>query len=130
MRPVIRTFGDSSMSHFIGLDVSQKSTAICVVDKDGRRIWRGQCLSVPEDIGAAVYTGRLRRMDVEELAPHMRPASHLDALARCAELVEVGIAVGLQGAAEVLEMPARERQAAHARSSGAADARAGWARSP
>ena len=28
------------MSHFVGLDVSQKMTAICVVDKDGRRIWR------------------------------------------------------------------------------------------
>ena len=37
-----------SMSHFVDLDVSQKMTAICVVDKDGRRIWRGQCPSVPE----------------------------------------------------------------------------------
>jgi transposase len=55
------------MSHFIGLDVSQKSTAICVVDKDGRRIWRGQCLSVPEDIGAAVrrYAGDDARIGIE-----------------------------------------------------------------
>jgi transposase len=54
------------MSHFVGLDVSQKITAICVVDKDGRRIWRGQCPSVPEQISAALrrYAGdnaRIRR---------------------------------------------------------------------
>ena len=36
------------MSHFVGLDVSQKMTAICIVVNDGRRIWRGQCPSVPE----------------------------------------------------------------------------------
>jgi hypothetical protein len=29
------------MSYFVGLDVSQKMTAICVVD--GRRIWQAQC---------------------------------------------------------------------------------------
>ena len=43
------------MTHFVGLDVSQKMTAICVVDKDGRRIWRGQCLSDPEGIGVALH---------------------------------------------------------------------------
>ena len=32
------------MTHFVGLDVSQKMTVICVVDKDCRRIWRGQFL--------------------------------------------------------------------------------------
>jgi hypothetical protein len=29
------------MSHFVGLDASQKMTAICVVD--GWRIWQAQC---------------------------------------------------------------------------------------
>ena len=33
------------MTHYVGLDVSQKSTAICVVDDSGRRLWRGQCTS-------------------------------------------------------------------------------------
>ena len=42
------------MSHFVGLDVSQKMTAICIVDKNGQRIWRGQCPSDPEQIGVAV----------------------------------------------------------------------------
>ena len=31
------------MTYFVGLDVSQKITAICVVDDTGRRLWRGQC---------------------------------------------------------------------------------------
>lgn len=42
------------MTHFVGLDVSQRMRAICVVDKDGRRIWRGQRRSAPEDIGVAL----------------------------------------------------------------------------
>jgi hypothetical protein len=29
------------MNHFVGLDVSQKMTAICVVDNAGRRVWHG-----------------------------------------------------------------------------------------
>jgi hypothetical protein len=36
------------MTNYIGLDVSQKMTAICIVDNAGRRLWRGQCPSVPE----------------------------------------------------------------------------------
>jgi transposase len=42
------------MTHFVGLDVSQKITAICVVDETGRRLWRGQCSSTPEQIERAV----------------------------------------------------------------------------
>ena len=38
------------MTRFVGLDVSQKMTAICVIDDAGRRLWRGQCPSVPEQI--------------------------------------------------------------------------------
>src|SRR5258707_6133770 len=55
------------MSHFVGLDVSQKMTAICVVDKDGRRIWPGQCPSVPEQISAALrrYAGDNARIGIE-----------------------------------------------------------------
>ena len=42
------------MTHYVGLDVSQKTTAICVVDAVGRRLWRGQCASVPERIEQTV----------------------------------------------------------------------------
>ena len=66
------TPGDSHLrilieSRFVGLDVSQKMTAICVVDKDGRRIWRGQCPSVPEQISVALrrYAGDNARIGIE-----------------------------------------------------------------
>src|SRR5271170_279497 len=42
------------MTHYVGLDVSQKLTAICVVDDTGRRLWRGQCASDPEQIERVV----------------------------------------------------------------------------
>jgi transposase len=42
------------MTHFVGLDVSQKITAICVVDDTGRRLWRGECPTIPEQISILV----------------------------------------------------------------------------
>jgi transposase len=42
------------MTCFVGLDVSQKMTAICVVGHAGRRLWRGQCPTVPEQISILV----------------------------------------------------------------------------
>ena len=38
------------MTQFVGLDVSQKLTAICVVDETDRRLWRGQCATDPGQI--------------------------------------------------------------------------------
>ena len=40
------------MPHSVGLDVSQKMAAICVVDAEGRRIWRGDCPTQPDKISA------------------------------------------------------------------------------
>ena len=42
------------MAQFVGLDVSQKLTAIRVVDNAGRRLWRGQCPTAPEQIEEAI----------------------------------------------------------------------------
>ena len=42
------------MTRYVGLDVSQKMTVICVVDDAGRRLWRGQCPTVPEQITVLV----------------------------------------------------------------------------
>jgi transposase len=55
------------MTNYIGLDVSQKMTAICVVDNAGKRIWRGQCPSVPEQIHRAVrrHAGEDVRIGIE-----------------------------------------------------------------
>ena len=33
--------GDKKMDQFVGLDVSQDETHICVVDRDGNKIWEG-----------------------------------------------------------------------------------------
>ena len=57
------------MTHFVGLDVSQRMTAICVVDKDGRRMWRGQCASAPEDICVALrsYASADAKIGIEPL---------------------------------------------------------------
>ncbi len=49
-RPAVRTMGGCSTTRFVGLDVSQKLTAVCVVDEAGRRVWRGQCATDPEHI--------------------------------------------------------------------------------
>ncbi len=55
------------MTHFVGLDVSQKMTAICVVDNAGLRLWRDQCPTAPEQIAAAVrrYVGDDPRIGIE-----------------------------------------------------------------
>jgi transposase len=55
------------MTHYVGLDVSQKLTAICVVDDTGRRLWRGQCTSDPEQIERAVrrHGGGEARIGIE-----------------------------------------------------------------
>lgn len=55
------------MTHYVGLDVSQKTTAICVVDDTGRRLWRGQCTSDPEQVERAVrrHGGDGARLGIE-----------------------------------------------------------------
>jgi transposase len=42
------------MPYYLGLDVSQKTIAICVVDERGRRLWRGVCANDPGAISAHV----------------------------------------------------------------------------
>ena len=55
------------MPHSIGLDVSQKTTAICVVDTEGRRVWRGSCPTDPGSISKLIsrYGGADARLGVE-----------------------------------------------------------------
>ena len=42
--------------HYVGLDVSLKTTSICVIDDKGTAVWRGKCASTPEAITEAVRT--------------------------------------------------------------------------
>lgn len=55
------------MTHFVGLDISQKMTTICVVDASGSTIWRGVCVSEPEPIENAVrrHAGSDARLGIE-----------------------------------------------------------------
>ena len=36
------------MTHYVGLDVSQRTTAICVIGERGERVFRGTCTSDPD----------------------------------------------------------------------------------
>ena len=40
------------MKQYVGLDVSQDQTSICVVGESGRVLWQGKCASTPEAIAA------------------------------------------------------------------------------
>ena len=42
------------MAHSVGLDVSQKMTAICALDAGGGPVWRGVCATDPDLIETAV----------------------------------------------------------------------------
>ena len=42
------------MDQYVGLDVSQDETHVCVVDRDGNKLWEGSCPSTPEGIGETV----------------------------------------------------------------------------
>jgi transposase len=42
------------MPLYVGLDVSQKTTAICAVDEEGQRHWRGVCSTDPVEIASRI----------------------------------------------------------------------------
>jgi transposase len=44
------------MEQYVGLDVSQEQTSVCVIDGTGRIVWQGRCASTPEAIAATVRT--------------------------------------------------------------------------
>jgi transposase len=44
------------MEQYVGLDVSQEQTSVCVVDGGGKVIWEGKCTSTPEAIAATIRT--------------------------------------------------------------------------
>lgn len=52
---------------YVGLDVSQKSTAICVVNERGQRQWRGTCASDPHVLASQLkrHAGADARIGIE-----------------------------------------------------------------
>ena len=61
------------MAHYAGLDVSDKETAIHVVDGSGRVVWRGKRPSEPDALASALrrHAPELERVGLEtgQLAP-------------------------------------------------------------
>src|SRR4051812_49906746 len=49
------------VERFVGLDVSQRLTSVCILDERGIRVWRGKCATDPAAIADA---GRTRAGDV------------------------------------------------------------------
>ena len=73
------------MQLFVGLDVSQVSTHLCVVDPDGKPVWRGKCSTEPavlaETIRARAGTAAKVGIETGPLTPwlvHSLRASGLD----------------------------------------------------
>jgi transposase len=51
---------EAAMDQFVGLDVSQEMTHLCVIGGDGKIVWQGKCLSAPEAVAEII---RLRAPD-------------------------------------------------------------------
>ncbi len=43
------------MEQYVGLDVSQKETVICVIDGNGKQVWEGVCSSTPGAMAAVLH---------------------------------------------------------------------------
>ena len=55
------------MMNYVGLNVSQKTTTLCIVDGEGHRQWRGECVTSPQQIVQAVLQIMLARGRVSAL---------------------------------------------------------------
>jgi transposase len=42
------------VERFVGLDVSQRSTSVCILDAQGNRVWRGKCATDPAVIDEVI----------------------------------------------------------------------------
>lgn len=91
------------MPHFVGLDVSMKETAVCVVDETGQRIWEGSVPSTPVAIATVI------RAKAPELARVVMEAGP-QAVWLWHALRELGIAVDYPCAARggSLEAPGKQ----------------------
>lgn len=63
------------MEVYVGLDISQSMTHLCVVDIKGQRIWEGKCRTSPDDIAKTIRekapTAALIGMEAGALSPYL-----------------------------------------------------------
>jgi transposase len=53
------------MQLFVGMDVSQRLTHLCVVDAAGKRIWRGKCATDPLLLAIREHASAEARVGIE-----------------------------------------------------------------
>jgi transposase len=55
------------MEQFVGLDVSQEVTHLCVIDSKGETVWQGECASRPDAIAEAIaaHAGNVSHIGLE-----------------------------------------------------------------
>lgn len=53
------------MENFIGLDVSQRFTAICIIDETGKRLHEGKALTLPSDIHSWITSHGIQSTQVK-----------------------------------------------------------------
>ncbi|HEV3304421.1 MAG TPA: transposase [Planctomycetaceae bacterium] len=63
------------MELYVGLDISQSMTHLCVVDSEGKRIWEGKCPTTPEAIAETIRShapdAELIGMESGALSPYL-----------------------------------------------------------
>ena len=65
------------MTNYVGLDVSQKTTTLCIVDGEGHRQWRGECVTSPEHIAQAVLQHAGAKASIGIETGRWRPGSFM-----------------------------------------------------
>jgi transposase len=45
---------EATMEQFVGLDVSQDLTHLCIISSDNKTVWQGGCCSTPDDIATTI----------------------------------------------------------------------------
>jgi transposase len=86
---------------FVGLDVSQAETAVCVVDDAGKVLWHGKCASTPEAMAAVIgrrapYAVRIALETGPMSAWHWRSLSGLNLPVVCVDARHAKAALAMQ----------------------------------
>ena len=76
------------MEYYIGLDVSQRQTSICVIDGEGNRVKEGTALTIPSDIHAWI----IRCIAVKEIAKVVHEAGAMSFWLQT-ELTKLGLPI-------------------------------------
>jgi transposase len=89
------------MEHYVGLDVSQRVTHVCIIDAKAQIVWQGKCASTPEAIAETIksYAPNAERVGLES-GPlsiwHYHGLKELGILAVCIDARHTQAALNMQ----------------------------------